>query len=514
MKKYSYNSVFLLIVVFCLISCFSVIGFDSGILNNQVFESEIESYQDAISKSQEKELERYYSKNNIRPMSKEYELSEKRLNSRVDIVNHLNELNPLCQWNSTPTVERDLASKYGTNPINTYESMDYIKDAKKGIEDWPSTKESIGCGAIAMIECLNYLAETLHYNSLNKFTSNNATNQYNKFILNRTNRSYNVLTETKSTGWWGAGTSIMPSSFVSGANAVLNKYNLHRDSNDYLINVTGDLVSNPKNKQGRIDEIKQYIDNGVVFVMWTGAEFGDFSTHYVNIIGYEDWQGVDANGNTVTKTFIKLNYNWSSPETVYMDSELLSRPTMGLIRFEFKYKNVNLDQSYMQIGESYNNDEISKMFLDENGIGTRISYQRAAYVRHYSDAESTKVDGRYIVLSPNKVGAGEAFLEGVVPILIKEIHLDMSWWRIKDRYTKSQGQLKLQIYDANAESWVTVFDFLRDSTSVSFELDTPTRFVFKIDQNTFGFRIYAKYDNPTSTRNNGRIVLHGINVFG
>lgn len=514
MKKYSFNSVFLLIVVFCLISCFSVICFDSSVLDNQVYGSEIESYQDAISTSQEKELERYYSKNNIRPMSKEYELSEKKLESRADIVKRLNEIDPSCQWNATPTVERDLASKYGTNPINTYESMDYIQDAKKGIEDWPSTKESIGCGAIAMIECLNYLAETLHYNSLNKFTSNNATNQYNKFILNRTNRSYNVLTETKSTGWGEAGTSIMPSSFVSGANAVLNKYNLHRDSNDYLINVTGDLVSNPKNKQGRIDEIKQYIDNGVVFVMWTGAEFGDFSTHYVNIIGYEDWQGADANGNTVTKTFIKLNYNWSSPETIYMDSELLGCPTMGLIRFEFKYKNVNLDQSYMQIGESYNNDEISKMFLDENGIGTRISYLRAAYVKHYSDAESTNVDGRYIVLSPNKVGAGEAFLEGVVPILIKEIHLDMSWWRIKDRYTKSQGQLKLQIYDANAESWVTVFDFLRDSTSVSFELDTPTRFVFKIDQNTFGFRIYAKYDNPTSTRNNGRIVLHGINVFG
>lgn len=72
MKKYSYNSVFLLIVVFCLIGCFSVIGFDSRILNNQVYESEIESYHNYISKSQEKELERYYSKNNIRPMSKEY----------------------------------------------------------------------------------------------------------------------------------------------------------------------------------------------------------------------------------------------------------------------------------------------------------------------------------------------------------------------------------------------------------------------------------------------------------
>lgn len=119
-----------MIVAFCFISCFSFIGCDFGILNKQNYESEIDSYQDAISTSQEKELERYYSKNNIRPMSKEYELSEKRLNSRVDIVNHLNEIDPSCQWNSTPTVERDLASKYGTNPINTYEEMNYIQDAK------------------------------------------------------------------------------------------------------------------------------------------------------------------------------------------------------------------------------------------------------------------------------------------------------------------------------------------------------------------------------------------------
>lgn len=514
MKKYSYNSVFLLIVVFCLISCFSVIGFDSRILNNQVYESEIESYHNYISKSQEKELERYYSKNNIRPMSKEYELTGKRILSRTDILNHLSELDSSCQWNSTPTVEKKLSDKYGVNPINTYESLKYIKDAKDGIEDWPSTKESIGCGAIAMIECLNYLAEALHYNSLNKFTSNKVTNVNDILALNRTNRAYNVLTETKSTGWWDAGTSIMPSSFVSGANAVLNKYNLHRDSNDYLINVTGDLVSNPKSKQGRIDEIKQYIDNGVVFVMWTGAEFGEFSTHYVNIIGYEDWQGVDANGNTVTKTFIKLNFNWSSPTTIYMDSELLSRPTMGLIRFELKYRNMNFDQSYMQIGSGYNSSVIDKEIPDITGIDTRISYKRMAYVKHYSDSESTTVDGRYIVLSPNKVGEGLAMLDCFLPMFIKEIHIDISWWRIKDRYTKNQGELKLQIYDIDTESWVTIYDFLDNFSLLSYDLDAPTKYQFKIVYRTLDFRIYAKYDNPTSTRNNGRIVLHGINVFG
>lgn len=508
MKKYSYNSVFLLIVAFCFISCFSFIGCDFVILNKQNYESEIDSYQDAISTSQEKELERYYSKNNIRPMSKEYELSEKRLNSRVDIVNHLNEIDPSCQWNSTPTVERDLASKYGTNPINTYEEMNYIQDAKNGIEDWPSTKEFIGCGTIAMIECLNYLAETLHYNSLNKFTSNKVTNVYDTLKLNRTNRSYNVLTETKSTGWWGAGTSIMPSSFVSGANAVLNKYNLHRDSNDYLINVTGDLVSNSKNKQGRIDEIKQYIDNGVVFVMWTGTEFGEFSTHYFNIIGYEDWQGVDANGNVVTKTFIKTNFNWENYENIYMDSELLSRPTMGLIRFELKRRNINIDNSTLEIGSSYNSTEISKM----TPTLSRVDYLRAAYINHYSDAAGTNLDGQYVALSPKKKNEGTAYLQMYFSTYVVGMHIDVSWWREKDRYTDSQGELKIQYRDMDTEEWVTICDLLNDF-SLSTDLSKPTRLYVTMPFVSNVIRFYAKYNTPTGNSNGGRFILHGLNVF-
>ena len=508
MKKYTYNSVFLLIVAFCFISCFSFIGCDFGILNKQNYESEIDSYQDAISTSQEKELERYYSKNNIRPMSKEYELSEKRLNSRVDIVNHLNEIDPSCQWNSTPTVERDLASKYGTNPINTYEEMNYIQDAKNGIEDWPSTKEFIGCGTIAMIECLNYLAETLHYNALNKFTSNKVTNVYDTLKLNRTNRSYNVLTETKSTGWWDEGTSIMPSSFVSGANAVLNKYNLHRDSNDYLINVTGDLVSNSKNKQGRIDEIKQYIDNGVVFVMWTGAEFGEFSTHYFNIIGYEDWQGVDASGNVVTKTFIKTNFNWKDYENIYMDSELLSRPTMGLIRFELKRTNINVDNSTLGIGNSYNSTEISKM----TPTLSRVDYLRAAYINHYSDAAGTNLDGQYVALSPKKKNEGTAYLQMYFSTYVVGMHIDVSWWREKDRYTDSQGELKIQYRDMDTEEWVTICDLLNDF-SLSTDLSKPTRLYVTMPFVSNVIRFYAKYNTPTGNSNGGRFILHGLNVF-
>lgn len=507
MKKYSYNSVFLLIVAFCFISCFSFIGCDFGILNKQNYESEIDSYQDAISTLQEKELERYYSKNNIRPMSKEDEMSEERIDAIIGIKLYLNRWDPLCQWDDKPILKKGLSDKYGVNPINTYESESFIQDAKNGIEDWPSTKESVGCGAIAMIESLNYLAETLHYNSLNKFTSNRVTNVNEILTLNRTNRAYNVLTETKSTGWWGAGTSIMPSSFVSGANAVLKKYNLHRDSNDYLINVTGDLVSNPKNKQGRIDEIKQYIDNGVVFVMWTGAGFGDFSNHYVNIIGYEDWQGVDTNGNTVTKTFIKVNFNWSVTQTVFMDSELLSRPTMGLIRFELKRRNINVDNSTLGIGDSYNSTEISKMTPT-----SRVDYLRAAYINHYSDAAGTNLDGQYVALSPKKKNEGAAYLQMYFSTYVVGMHIDVSWWREKDRYTDSQGELKIQYRDMDTEEWVTICDLLNDF-SLSTDLSKPTRLYVTMPFVSNVIRFYAKYNTPTGNSNGGRFILHGLNVF-
>lgn len=143
---------------------------------------------------------------------------------------------------------------------------------------------------------------------------------------------------------------------------------------------------------------------------------------------------------------------------------------------------------------------------------SRVDYLRAAYINHYSDAAGTNLDGQYVALSPKKKNEGTAYLQMYFSTYVVGMHIDVSWWREKDRYTDSQGELKIQYRDMDTEEWVTICDLLNDF-SLSTDLSKPTRLYVTMPFVSNVIRFYAKYNTPTGNSNGGRFILHGLNVF-
>ena len=461
----------------------------------------------------DEELSNYYETNAICPRMPEG--SDSEISNRSQLRNHLSERFPEYSWGSpqqTDSAHKYLSNVNGHNPQNINEEDEWMVNAKIAA-DLPSQKKFVGCGAIAMMEAFNYLSEVLDYISLKKYPTNNITSDH--IDKNRYEIALSVIKNTPSTGWWGKGTSIMPSSFLTGAKGVLEDHGLLIKSDNYsAIDVYGDVVSRNETLSQKISTIKQAIDRGTQIIWWTGAEFGNFSDHYMNIIGYEDWTGVDGNGNKKTHTFIALNYNHQHRTLQFVDQDVFSSQTMGFIFFEPHQGNIAITQDRINIAENYNNTATTRSFLYENGSDFHMEYLRMAYIKHYSDSDGTINDGKYLALSPNKSGAGVAYFKAGAPAYIKRIHIDVSWWRVKDRYTSSKGELKLQALNPDTGEWITFFDFLNPGLiTISTDLNNPTKLQIPINNGSCFFRIYATYDNPTSSRNNGRFIIHGINLL-
>lgn len=456
------------------------------------------------------ELNMYYEANGVSPRLPEG--IEGGHDTKTAVTNYLGKRFPNYQW-QTPNLDDfiQLSKIYGENPRNTYEKEDWLERAKTD-SDLPSSKEHVGCGAIAMMEAFNYLSETLDYIALRKYPINNVSSE--NVNNNRYEIAKDVIAETPSTGWWGDGTSIMPNSFLIGARSVLQKYDLLTTSGDYsAIDVYGDTVSRNETKNQKIETVKAAIDRGTQVIWWTGTEFGDYSTHYMNIIGYADWTGIDANGNSKTQTFIIINYNWQSRAVEYVDTDFFSEPTMGFIFIEPKIGNVRIAQKYLNVPEQYNNSAVENSFIYQNGSDLHTERLRMAYIKHYT-ANNSVCDGKYLALSPNKTGAGVAYFLAGSPARIKKIHIDVSWWRVQDKYTSSDGELKLQVMNPDNGEWITVFDFLNSGIiPISVDLNNPTKLQIGVGNGSMFFRIIATYNNPTSTRNSGRFIIHGINVL-
>lgn len=463
----------------------------------------------------ESEYEEYYKQNNIMPMTPEG--ADEIMSNHTVVQTYLTEHNPNYNWAYSPNNSNNLKNVYGENPINVYESMSWFTEAKEDA-DLPSQKEWAGCGVIALTEALIYYSEALGYTALNTYAS---TNTYSYSAETDENRDINrkllaldALQSTPSTGWWDAGTSVMPSSFLTGAKKVLKNHNLYSDSQKY-IEVYGDLVSRAESLSEKINTVKTAIDDGQMIVWWTGTEFGKFSTHYMNIFGYEDWIGTDSNGNTITKTFIVLNYNHYSRSIQYMDSDVMTGLTMGFIFFKCNssLKNINLQPSQLNLATAYNSSETSKnISVNNSTVPIQYSILRGAYITHY-DSTNTIPNGHYLALSPNKADAGLAHIEFQLPYEIKRLDIDLSWWRAKDSYKSYEGSVTIDIYDKSSQTWTTVVDVINNSIILSTSLNQPTKYSIPLSVNTNKFRVRAVYNSPYGSSNRNRVIIHAVNAF-
>lgn len=519
MKYYSkhFSNVLLIMAIIVLFVCGYMAtdkdGISDAIINNdrEVGTLYLNTYAPQMSES---EYEEYYKQNNIMPMMPEG--ADEIMSNHTSVQSYLAEHNPNYTWTYSKENSSDLQKIYGENPINVYEKLPWFIEAKEEA-DLPSQKESAGCGVIALTEALIYYSEILGYTALNTYAK---TNMYDPTgidenrDINRKLLTLDALLSTPSTGWWGSGTSVMPSSFLTGAKRVLRDHNLYSDDQKY-IEVYGDLISRPESLSEKINTVKTAINDGQMIVWWTATEFGDFSNHYMNIFGYEDWIGTDSNGNTISKTFIILNYNHSLRTIQYMDSDVMTGLTMGFIFFKCNssLKNINLQPSQLHLATAYNSSETStNVSVNNSTVPIQYSILRGAYITHY-DSTNTNKDGHYLALSPNKADAGLAYIEFQLPYDIKRLDIDLSWWRAKDRYSKYQGSVTIDAYDRTSQTWITIVDVLDNSTDLSVVLYLPTKYSIPMSISTNTFRVRAVHNSPSGSSNRNRVIIHAINAF-
>lgn len=124
------------------------------------------------------------------------------------------------------------------------------------------------------------------------------------------------------------------------------------------------------------------------------------------------------------------------------------------------------------------------------------------------------VENQNINLSANRVNAGESYIEYYMEnISIYRIDLYMSFWDDYEGFydVANKSSAFIQYLNLNNE-WVNLCDLLNEVklTSDRFDMDYYT-FDFKEQIN--GFRIISKFENPTSTRNQGRICLGDLSIY-
>lgn len=455
-----------------------------------------------------------------------------------NISTHLNgRFTGYSNWQKVSSLSNTVATTYGGEPIEVDESDPDIQTAKTqaGI-----TSISIGCGPLASICQLDYLARFAGYTNLeikNDYIIEETTSsayynlQHQEFNDYKISLAREVMENTPTISgdsWLGqqlglnpADTLTFPRNFVKGVNTVLANHHyatpkIGYDNNnqpytyfdsDSTIYATGNdlplTILTPVST--RIADIKNSIDNGLPVVWWTLGEMGFFSNHYMNIYAYEIWRGIDQNSNIYDHLLFKLRLNWGKTYDVYMDSDILdSHGYYGLIYFhETREKTTLLPRNY-GLPCAYNNSTDTKAVGAQIGRFVILSYLRMGYVHHYNSSNTIN-DMDYLVLSSRRDTAGTAYAEYTTTPAIHSVAFDLAYWGPNEDFS-SNDIVELQYWSSG---WITAINL---HASHSIQLTHPYEYYYEFPDNVHSFRIYNSSSAIGST-NKGRISLGSMSIF-
>lgn len=116
------------------------------------------------------------------------------------------------------------------------------------------------------------------------------------------------------------------------------------------------------------------------------------------------------------------------------------------------------------------------------------------------------IEEQYVILSPNRQNAGQAFLEFVFQKQVYEISTYLSFWSSSEMYSSGDTAL-IQYKDKNG-NWVDLLDLL--NCNLSTDRQNQSHFELNIVEGTSSIRFVCNVQNPTASRNKGRICLGEI----
>ncbi len=187
-----------------------------------------------------------------------------------------------------------------------------------------------GCGAIAMIGVADFFARYLGYTEISTNPNDIILQEKIAEEILKNVHSWDVTDANNQTQ-----TIAMPWSCASGFNKVMKLHNLENTIQATHMGFWG--IS----KEQKVAKIKEQVDIGLPVTIYTlGAGSGYLGNHYVNVYGYEDWHGIDQNGNSITHTMLQFRMNWRNDldKPLYMDSNILDSFVTGVIYYEITYQ--------------------------------------------------------------------------------------------------------------------------------------------------------------------------------
>lgn len=359
-----------------------------------------------------------------------------------------------------------------------------------------------GCGPIALIGILDYLSRTSGYRSLlsDPFDYHERVRLANLTLQN---------TNTYEIGWAGnKSTFTSPGDYKTAFNTMIAMGNL---SSQLSITEYGVFSSNT----AKHTQIRNSINNGMPVTIWTFAHTGDglsqdyVNYHYFTLYGYTDYEGLDSEGNSVTKTLYNARMNWGHNYIEYVDADVFTG-LWGVFVYNETYQPQLIQPSDYGYPSQYHFYEIQQEITLANGFSFMTNRLRTGYVWSYLNDVP---DQRYLVLSAKRLNAGTAFLQYQFTVPVKAINFDISLWSGNEGLSWINDSVRLEYKDSNG-NWILAKEFYNNQYSqLSTNRAIPDNHYITFGLGAYEIRFIVECSTPSGSRNYGRVVIGDITIL-
>ena len=409
----------------------------------------------------------------------------------TNVSDHLSKHYPNYLWrktdgNSTRSISNGI-------PVNVNGNAFPKSEILTAIEHTGVSSGYGGCGPIAIMGVMDYFSRYLGYTEyIEDPTSSSDRISLAEDVLNKS--------ETFEMGFKDKNTMMFPWDFETAFDNLTYDYGLGGivDSRHAWKLLKG-------HQEERWNAVVDSVDKGLPVTLMTGLWSGDgpFSKHYTNIFGYEKWTGLKSStGERIEKDFIVARLNWRDWEgEYYCDSSILNDGMVALITYNINYAN-----SY-----TVRASDFAKEFVNSDGGGQYFFYNKEASVTtangrtlQTNRKRCSYIENQYLVLSPNRENAGEAYLDISLPHSASKMSFTSALWGSSEGIANET--FKIQYY---SNGWLDHVSY--DLSQFSKLKQYPKTYTVLLPKQATRFRFIANHSNPTGDRNKGRIVLDNIN---
>ncbi len=352
-----------------------------------------------------------------------------------------------------------------------------------------------GCGPIAMIGILDYFSRYLGYDELIQDPTDSLQRiQLAKEVLEATHFSFFGNQENTLVWPWDARDSF---------NAVIENHGL-----DDILSAQSDWTLFLGHYEDYWPMVVESIDKGIPTTLFVGYRNGNgsFAQHYTNIYGYETWTGIPRSGTTgeqKNRTFLKARLNGGDMRECYCNATILECAQVGLITYDLKPNN-----SY-----SFQSDEFTEYFVNSEGEGYYNPTSRLEFgtLDNGIDIMTERLrtgyfEDQYLLLSPNRAGAGNSYLTLSFPHDISRLSFKASVFS-RNEYNVDE-EFRIQYFRDG-----TTYDHIEiDLNSLGYSILSAEPIDVLFPKGTRQFTFSAIDPTPAGNEDRGRIQLESFAV--